>query len=115
MGDVNLCQPIGVEEVDGKIETGFYYIETSNCYPCHGNGWYCDEFIYSILGYNLISIDDIKYKTKPSKTLKSDFFKQFVDNVADIFVGYKCALHGLIGILAKLYTTNYKKKLYYTE
>ena len=107
------CKFLSIDEVeifDGKITNGFNYIETVNCYPCHGNGWYCDDFICSSIEFNIMSIDDIKYQLKPSNVLKSDYFKQFVEYVARLFTkdGYKLALTGFAGILAQLYHTSYK-------
>jgi hypothetical protein len=95
------------------IETGFYYIETDNVFPCRGNGWYCDSFINEILQMGIITKDDIKYQIKSSNVLPNDFFQEFVDDVASTFSGYKLALNGFIGILSKMHTTN--KHHYFTQ
>ena len=71
------CQYIPTDNVaifDGNITTGFYYIETNNYYPCHGDGWYCDMFICDILHYNIIVLDDIKYQIKPFNKLDKTLF-----------------------------------------
>ena len=60
----------------------------------------------------MITHDDIRYQIKASKKLSTDFFKEFVLSVVDKYVGYKGAINGFIGILAKNFTTN--TRLYFT-
>ncbi len=60
----------------------------------------------------MITRDDIRYQIKASKKLNTDFFKEFVLSVVEKFNGYKKAINGFIGRLAKNYSTN--TKLYFT-
>jgi len=60
----------------------------------------------------MITYDDIRYQVKASKKLNTDFFKEFVFSVVEKFNGYKSAINGFIGILAKTYST--KSELYFT-
>ena len=43
-----------VKPFDGTIDAGMYFIETDNCFPLKGNGWYYDDTIEKALNYNLI-------------------------------------------------------------
>ena len=63
-----------IEPYDHNIKTGFYYIETNNVFPCHGNGWYADIFICDALNLKLITHDDITYQIKSSRMLNPRFF-----------------------------------------
>lgn len=102
-----------VSEYDTEITTGFYYIEIHNCFPCHGNGWYCDSFVKDALSLQVITHDHIKYQIKPSQALHPNFFEDFVNSVAEHFAGYKKANNGFVGILAKKYNTY--DKTYFTQ
>eukprot|EP00973_Karenia_brevis_P045230 6264827-Karenia_brevis.AAC.1 len=51
-----------VEQFDGNIETGMYFIVTLNYFPLKGNGWYFDDTVEKALKYSLISKEDIKYQ-----------------------------------------------------
>jgi hypothetical protein len=93
---------------DGTITTGSYYIETDNCFPLHGNGFYSDAVINQLLLDNSIKPGDIKYQIKASKSKPPDFFKDFVHSVADTFDKYKLANNGFVGLLGKSYITNDK-------
>ena len=93
-----------VEPYDQTIKTGFYYIETDNFNPCHGNGWYADIFVCEALHLKIITHDDIKYQIKSSRMLSPRFFEDFVNAVVKNFNKYKQANNGFIGILAKIIT-----------
>ena len=54
------------------IETGLYFIETSNSFPLKGNGWYFDGVVDKALKYYLFTKEDIKYYIKPSHIRKQD-------------------------------------------
>jgi hypothetical protein len=97
-----------IQPFDGTIATGSYYIETDNCFPLRGNGFYADAVANRLLLANSIKPEDIKYQVKASNKKPSDFFKDFVYSVADTFDGYKLANNGFIGLLAKNYITNDK-------
>ena len=102
-----------IEPYDHNIKTGFYYIETNNVFPCHGNGWYADIFICDALNLQLITHDDIKYQIKSSRMLNPRFFEDFVNAVVQSFDKYKQANNGVIEILAKNYNTY--EKHYFTQ
>ncbi len=97
-----------VEEYDGTIDTGRYYIETSECFALEGNGWYCDSVIKKALQFKLITEEDIKYQLKSSMCLKPDHFKQFVLDVYEKFGCPKQAINGFIGLLGKSKTTTHQ-------
>jgi len=95
-----------VEPFDGFIDTGMYYVETTNSFPLKGNGWYFDDTIEKSLRYKLITIADIKYQVKPSYTLKPNHFESFVNDVYNKFEptydnGGKTSINGFIGTLGK--------------
>ena len=102
-----------IEPYDQNIKTGFYYIETDNVMPCHGNGWYADIFVCDALKLNIITHDDIKYQIKSSRMLSPRFFEDFVNAIVKYFNKYKQANNGFIGILAKNYNTY--EKHYFTQ
>ena len=61
---------------DGVIDTGIYYVESTDGFALQGNGWYCDSVIDKALGHKLITSEDIKYqlntsmyKAKPLQTI----------------------------------------------
>jgi hypothetical protein len=60
---------------DGTISTGSYYIETDNCFPLRGNGFYSDSVVNQLLIDNSIKLTDIKYQIKASKSKPCDFLK----------------------------------------
>ena len=95
-----------VKKFDGTIDTGMYYIVTSNYFPLKGNGWYFDDTVDKALKYNLITKNNIKYQVKASCFLDQYHFKQFVEDVYDKFEpthgnGGKLAINGFIGMLGK--------------
>ena len=95
-----------VEQFDGNIETGMYFIVTLNYFPLKGNGWYFDDTVEKALKYSLISKEDIKYQVKASCSLEQYHFKEFVKDVYDKFEpthanGGKLAINGFIGMLGK--------------
>ena len=55
-----------VKPFDGTIETGMYFVTTSNYFPLKGNGWYFDDTVEKALKYNLITKN--KYEV-PSKSI----------------------------------------------
>ena len=95
-----------VKPFDGTIDAGMYCIETDNCFPLRGNGWYYDDTVEKALNYNLIKTENIKYQLKASYTLKQHHFEQFVLDVCEKFEpthsnGGKRAINGFIGLLGK--------------
>ena len=47
---------------DGVIDTGRYYIESTDGFALQGNGWYCDSVIDMALNYMLITSEYVKYQ-----------------------------------------------------
>ena len=70
-----------VEQYDGNIETGRYYIETTDTFALEGNGWYCDSVVEKSLNYNLITPKEIKYQLKASLSLKPNHFNKLLLDV----------------------------------
>ena len=94
-----------IESFDGKLETGFYYIETENTFPLRGNGFYATPAVKFTLDRNIISMNDIKYQFKSSFSIKSDYFKPFVEHLDFIFSGdeslKKLAVNSLVGLFGR--------------
>ena len=91
-----------VQQFDGSITTGFYYVATTRCFPFRGNGWYADVVVAEAVKLNLIAYDDVKNQIKASNKLTARFFCTFVSAVAKSFAGCKQANNGFVGILAKI-------------
>ena len=83
-----------------NIETGLYFVETSNIFPLNGNGWFFDGVVEKALQYELIAKEDINYSIKPSHILKQDHFYDFVSGIYDLFgCDAKYGINGFIGLL----------------
>ena len=65
-----------VKTFDGTIETGMYFVTTSNYFPLKGNGWYFDDTVEKSIEYALITNEDIKYQVKASCSLEQYHFKR---------------------------------------
>ena len=75
-----------VAKFDGDIRCGFYYIESSNLFPLHGNGWYSEPIIKYCLELNIISLSDIKYQiVSVLDQINCDYFRPFIDLVYNTF------------------------------
>jgi hypothetical protein len=83
----------------GKIQDGFYFIETENTCPCRGNSWY-SRAIAEWLQKNNVA-HKIIYELIPSKTLPHDFFTEFVDSVIAETSDFKHVINNFIGSLNK--------------
>lgn len=94
-----------VEIFDGKLETGFYYIETENTFPLRQNGFYSYPLVKYCLDENLIETKNIKYQLKPSFHIESDYFKDFVEHLDSIFEENdylkKLAVNSLVGLFGR--------------
>ena len=53
-----------VKPFDGTIDTGRYFIETTDYFALHGNGWYCDSVVERALTYKLITPETLNTKWK---------------------------------------------------
>ncbi|KAI9326614.1 hypothetical protein BDR26DRAFT_941086 [Obelidium mucronatum] len=70
-----------VKPYSGKLRTGFYYVETENTFPLRGTRWYSAPILRYCL---LIGVPlKIVYEIIPSKTLKADYFNDFVKRIYD--------------------------------
>ena len=58
---------------------GWYYIETKEYFPLHGNGLYSYPLMKFCLDENIIKYDNIKFVLEPSLELNHDYFNSFVD------------------------------------
>ena len=88
---------------DGGIDTGRYYIESTDGFALQGNGWYSDA-----LNDKLITSEDIKYQLKAPMSLKPNHFKQFVFEVYDKSECPKQAINGFIALLCKPHITKHQ-------
>ena len=95
-----------VKNFDGKIEAGFYYIETDNYFPFKGAGWYDADLVYYAYEYKIIKESDIKKQYKSNLVLNVDNFKSFIEDVFKLFDDPKYAINTLIGVFGH----NYKSK-----
>lgn len=94
-----------IQEFDGNLSTGFYYLETENKFPLRGHGFYSLPMIQYCLKHQIIAMEDIKLQFKPSMTIKHDEFKPFVDYILNAFSNYpkaqKIAINSLIGMFGR--------------
>ena len=74
---------------DGKIEAGYYYIETSNFFPFRGNGFYDADLVDYGLESGIITKRNILKHYKPSTVLEPKHFEKFVLSVFDKFCSYR--------------------------
>jgi hypothetical protein len=51
-----------IKPFDGKIDAGYYGIETNNYFPFKGNGFYFADLIDYAQNKNIIKLEDIKYQ-----------------------------------------------------
>ena len=88
----------GIKPFDGKLEAGFYGIETNNFKPFHGNGFYLADLIEYALNKKIIKLEQIKYQYKASTVLPVDYFRKFINAVYKKIENSKAAINGLIGL-----------------
>jgi len=94
-----------MDDFDGNIKTGFYYIETAQSFPLRGNGWYSDELVKECLNDKLITLSNIKYQFTTNNVIGGSHFKKFIDDVFEKFgEGAKLAINGFTGLLRKVET-----------
>lgn len=69
-----------IEIFDGDIKTGNYYIEMDEQkhMPLSGNRWYNYVLVQYCLDCKIIKRENIKYQFIPSRTIKCDYFQDFV-------------------------------------
>jgi len=99
-----------IEKFDGKLNTGFYYLEGRsafpvNIFPLRGNGFYSLPMVQYCLRNNIIIQSNIKYQYKPSFTIPKDYFKPFVNFLLETFDGdefmQKLSPNSLIGLFGR--------------
>jgi len=86
-----------------NINTGFYYIETTNFFPFRGNGWYDADLIYYGLSVNIITNENIKYEYLSSNQLNPKHFEKYINYIYSKFENPKIAINGLIGFFGHDY------------
>jgi hypothetical protein len=63
-----------------KMKTcGWYYVNTRQHFPLHGNGWYSYPLVKYCLDENLIKFENIQFVLEPSLELNHDYFNSFID------------------------------------
>ncbi len=92
-----------IEAFDGKIEEGFFYIESENVFPLRKNGFYSYPMVKFCLEENIITLSNILYQFKPSMKLQSDYFKKFVQHLDDTFDKdtTKLVVNSMIGMFGR--------------
>jgi len=94
-----------IEKFDGKLETGFYYLETDNTFPLRKNGFYSYPIVSYCLKENIINTSDIKYQFKSSFKIEADYFNGFVEHLDAIFEDdvflKKLAINSLVGLFGR--------------
>jgi hypothetical protein len=93
---------------DGKIEAGYYYVETDNFFPFHGNGFYDADLIQFAINEKIIKLNQIKYQYKPSTVLPIAYFKKFIEEVYKTFENPKAAINAFIGTFGHDYKSKNK-------
>jgi tRNA A37 threonylcarbamoyladenosine biosynthesis protein TsaE len=93
---------------DGKIEAGYYYVETDNFFPFHGNGFYDADLIQFAINEKIIKLNQIKYQYKPSTVLPITYFKKFIEEVYKTFENPKAAINAFIGTFGHDYKSKNK-------
>ena len=64
---------------DNYKKCGWFYVETKQFFPLHGNGWYSYPLIEYCLQEKLINHDEIKLMLQPSIELQHDYFNSFIN------------------------------------
>jgi hypothetical protein len=92
-----------IKDFDGKLEEGFYYVETENVFPLRKNGFYSFPLVKFCLEEKIISRDEIIYQFKPSMKLKSDYFHPFIQHLDKTFdkETVKLAVNSMIGMFGR--------------
>jgi DNA replication protein DnaC len=104
-----------IENFDGTLGIGFYYIESENTFPLRKNGFYAFPMVDYCLKNRIITKQDIKYQFKPSFCIPSDYFKNFIEYLDDIFDGdgflKKLAVNSLVGLFGRRKNTFIETRL----
>jgi energy-coupling factor transporter ATP-binding protein EcfA2 len=96
------------EEHD-NIETGRYFIKTTNQFPLRGDGWYYHSMVNYCLENGIISKRDIQFKILCSIELEENHFKSFFEDVVESFGKFnKLGPNSFIGCMNKKETSSKK-------
>ena len=93
-----------IEDFDGILTTGFYYIESENVFPLRKNGFYSKPMVDYCLEQNIITNDNIIYQFKSSFETKNDYFKDFIhqlDKIIDDKQLSKLAVNSFVGLFGR--------------
>lgn len=91
-----------VEEFDGEIKTGIYFVETDNYFPLRGNRWYSHACVLECIKLNIIDLSNIKYQVVASFNVAPHYFSSFIDKVYKNFGDLsKIAVNSWIGCFMK--------------
>jgi len=86
------------EKFNGKIQNGFYYVDTQNSYPLCGRNWYYSELVKYCLDLDIIQFSQIKYQYIPQYTQDNNL-KKTVLRIYDEYPYAKSMVNNFIGSL----------------
>lgn len=84
----------------GKIQCGYYYVDTFCTFPLRGCGWYCEAMVVYCLQHEIISMNEILFEFIPSTKLQPNHFQGPIDFIVNSFEHpklQKLAINALIG------------------
>lgn len=84
----------------GKIQCGYYFVNSQNIFPLRGNGWYCEALVDYCLQQDIIELEDIWYEFIPSNKLPSNHFRELINYLIGCFDDpsfQKTTINALIG------------------
>jgi hypothetical protein len=98
----------------GKIQCGYYYVETEQTFPFRGNGWYSQPLIDYGLSEKLITQENIRLELIPSDKLPQDHFQKPIDTLLEAFTIepslQKLSINSMIGLMGRTkHTSSYTK------
>jgi hypothetical protein len=95
-----------VTPFDVEIEAGYFYIDTDNFFSFKGARWYDADLVFYACECKLIKTKNIFLQYKSSTVLAIDSFKNFIEEVYNLFDHPEYAINTLSGIFGH----NYKSK-----
>lgn len=105
-----------IQEFNGKLQEGFYFVKTTNYFPMKGDGWYSGEALIEYVADDIIQLSDITHEYVPTTTLKGNHFENFVNDVFNKYFGdnAKTAINAFIGTL-RIDKMSQKKNYFFTD
>lgn len=103
-----------IEPYDGILKDGIYYIESKNCCPLRGNGFYCREMVEWCLQQTYILPSNILYQYLPSTAITPSSFEPFVTFLESQFEEErlkKLASNSLVGLFGRREGEMFKSQL----